>query len=1264
MERKEKGMAENKNYSEETLRAMEIIAQAVVNKVSFDKTIVCTIKDNSNAQYGEYYVTDGSSSFFAYSETTTYEVNESVYVVVPNGNFDNQKLIRGRYVADSDGEAYNYVSPYNKFVSKTDNIIDNPSTRKELVANYDPTISYIPEAKGPSAVVGWTVNQDNIRKINNFDYDVVYLAANFKSLLGMMVSNRQINTGDYGLILQMTLGYLDSKGNKQYDTQNFVLSVEDMNGNPYDFETFYLQEEIYKLDSKYTKNGLEISNVTVTFFQGLKSGVRSNPIVFTDSEGHDIPWYIDETHTLDPNLFAQDVVLKFGYEQEKISTDKITIKSKKIGNGYGSEGQNSDPLKYYSYLPQTEIDRLLEKEDIPQWMIDQDYANYVRRYNEKTIEIDVANTYIEMLQQKTAAELKMIYHLYQYYDPKYGEIVSDSIAGDNWKEVGFKNQLNLEYEFNPDITKEEMLFKVIVTYEAPLGSEEVVDPDTGEVIIPDTKHLRLESNILTFDLVGEVKRIEDEYVVIDCDNDGMFKLYDLKGHLINSWDKSKKRFLHAHKMNGTEKVISKVTWTIPYRNTMIAPITQQEFMDGYSDHSGDVGDRGFEVDEINGVYIYTLYYPSETDFYFRIKDYLTTTDINNTITCQVNFVNSSKSFTLTKELEFCVKQYYGTQYKLDMYFWDKKPVAYGDVSTYDPSPNGNNAAIVGEQQRVKIRVLNADNEDITQELINTGHEFTLDWYSKPTGSPVEFGDLDQANFDFLLNPDDDITFGKRITENALYGRITEDGEQIRIIEDTVGDAGDLNYTETRVTEQNDPGSQVPYTRITEKGDIRRTETDYSQVPDLEEFYGSLILRATVLGVEGETIEGFFPIPVTTSSSYTQYIGPTEILYDSNGANPAYYKKGLELYYIGSDGIEVENEAVTWKITYPDGKTSNYPEFNLTPTSKILQAPPLYVSERKCLNIMAISKATNTCLWIQPIPINIDTWDSPVLSSWEDTPNWNIHNIVAGTANRLPSGNLSGIMIGTVTDVQKETELEAKKANKIVELHKQQDLYNLALIQLNILYATHAPEEEIAAQIEVVNALEAVVNQLYQDIDDINAQIEEIDTISGLYGVKNDNIFFRVTENGDFYAGINGELQFGDDRSLIQSKDHSSIRLDLFHNKFSLNTNSLIIKPHDENGEVIKTPGFTLHSSGLIETSLKRIRANGHDFEETVLDIKDPTSGVITRYRVLAEDLGSVTDNYLELMDGRALQMLDDSFFELIPDVAEEEVEGEVEVFPI
>ena len=116
-------MAEFKNYSEETLRAMEIIAQSVVDKVSFDKTIVCTIKDNSNAQYGEYYVTDGSSSFFAYTETTTYEIGDSVYVSVPNGDFDNQKLIRGRYIANSDGEAYNYVSPFNKFVRKTINII-------------------------------------------------------------------------------------------------------------------------------------------------------------------------------------------------------------------------------------------------------------------------------------------------------------------------------------------------------------------------------------------------------------------------------------------------------------------------------------------------------------------------------------------------------------------------------------------------------------------------------------------------------------------------------------------------------------------------------------------------------------------------------------------------------------------------------------------------------------------------------------------------------------------------------------------------------------------------------------------------------------------------------------------------------------------------------------------------------------------------------------------------------------------------------------
>jgi hypothetical protein len=91
---------------------------------------------------------------------------------------------------------------------------------------------------------------------------------------------------------------------------------------------------------------------------------------------------------------------------------------------------------------------------------------------------------------------------------------------------------------------------------------------------------------------------------------------------------------------------------------------------------------------------------------------------------------------------------------------------------------------------------------------------------------------------------------------------------------------------------------------------------------------------------------------------------------------------------------------------------------------------------------------------------------------------------------------------------------------------------------------------------------------------------------------------------------------------------------------------LIINPDASDGIVIKTPNLSLHSNGLIETNSDRIKVQGKELKVTILDIKDPRTDVIRRYRVLAEDLGSIVENYLEFESGKAFELFDDSFFEL------------------
>lgn len=85
------------DYNEIICQAIDTIVQERLKSLSFNQTITCIIIDNSQRSKGKYRVRYGSMTFFAYSENFEYENNESVQVLIPNGDYSAQKLILSRY---------------------------------------------------------------------------------------------------------------------------------------------------------------------------------------------------------------------------------------------------------------------------------------------------------------------------------------------------------------------------------------------------------------------------------------------------------------------------------------------------------------------------------------------------------------------------------------------------------------------------------------------------------------------------------------------------------------------------------------------------------------------------------------------------------------------------------------------------------------------------------------------------------------------------------------------------------------------------------------------------------------------------------------------------------------------------------------------------------------------------------------------------------------------------------------------------------------
>ena len=80
--------------------AIDQLIASKINSISFDKTIVAEIIDDSKANENKYYVQSGSDKFYAWSTGLTYTKGTRVYITVPQGDYSQRKLILGIYTSE------------------------------------------------------------------------------------------------------------------------------------------------------------------------------------------------------------------------------------------------------------------------------------------------------------------------------------------------------------------------------------------------------------------------------------------------------------------------------------------------------------------------------------------------------------------------------------------------------------------------------------------------------------------------------------------------------------------------------------------------------------------------------------------------------------------------------------------------------------------------------------------------------------------------------------------------------------------------------------------------------------------------------------------------------------------------------------------------------------------------------------------------------------------------------------------------------------
>ena len=229
------------NIVNNILGSIDLMITERIKGLQFDKTVICSIIDDSKKQNGIYKVSDGSISFEAYSESDKYKVGDSVRVAIDNGDMTAEKFIIGKYVTSDNIQPITYVSPLEQICIIKDAITNiRPGDVYGLIANSAGYKQSPEKTATPLCKVEFKDDEYSQLKVSGL-YDTFYLQAEFKTLF----NDYALISGEYGIRADFNITATDGTTS----TKSLYLTSKDMFGDPYNFGIYTLQTQIFDLSN-------------------------------------------------------------------------------------------------------------------------------------------------------------------------------------------------------------------------------------------------------------------------------------------------------------------------------------------------------------------------------------------------------------------------------------------------------------------------------------------------------------------------------------------------------------------------------------------------------------------------------------------------------------------------------------------------------------------------------------------------------------------------------------------------------------------------------------------------------------------------------------------------------------------------------------------------------------------------------------------------------------------------------------------------------
>ena len=612
----------SQNYGEVLCQAVDEIVRKRLEGVSYDQTILCTIVDDSKREQGIYTVTNNNTTKFeAFSAVANYRNKDNVYVQIPSGDWNQQKIIVAKKTSKND-EPFIYKRPFESLVDITGNLIkdDINDNLTGLLAN----------SNEYQSITLWTYNINNnaLSKATgnpHAAYTRLGIQAGFKSLINPFYDNDtvyNVTNGDYGLRLIITT--IDEKTSKEdVDKQAeyvLYLNCADMNGNPYDFQSYYTQEKVFDI-SQIGK----IQTMSLEFYQ--------TPGTFKSAEGKLVPYTDFLGNSLPPNLFADDVYISLGYDTSESDSEMVyvyTLDSTTYTSTAQPPSKNNKniQLRWIHQLPDGSFKSITAGDK------DMDFEVRWYRYELGCESADeYSGVYWKNLSKQITAQGTSGYDI----------LDEDWITHNNTSDSDYTPSF-FETYLLPDIILQEEQIKAIIIYQ-------------GQPYRSNILRFRNEKEVANQATLGAITALN---ISFDDNSNGNYFVYQLGGSLLDQGDASKPRNFVATFKVPTETEWSPLTdaeyveWTIPKSDTMIVLSDEWKAKD-----SGENSEY-YVIRTFNGVNHIDETVGNGNLMPFTIGSLYSQWKNKNTISCKIR--KTGLEYTTSKELSFGPAGTNGTDY--------------------------------------------------------------------------------------------------------------------------------------------------------------------------------------------------------------------------------------------------------------------------------------------------------------------------------------------------------------------------------------------------------------------------------------------------------------------------------------------------------------------------------------------------------------------------------------------------------------------------